>query len=192
MTDPYQSPNVDPTAYNPNLPLASAQSGVPKVFGILHIIYAVIGGCTGLLNLASPLLVKTAYAGVLEKSGGNPALQAVIDKLVTISMIDGASRLILAIILLIAGIQLLKRKASGAKLSKMWAVIRMIIAVPLVYLTVTTQVELMSVIANAASTNVSTASNGVGIGLGIVILCIYPLVTLIFMSQATVKNSLTQ
>lgn len=100
--------------------------------------------------------------------------------------------MILAVLLLMAGIQLLKRKAAGAKLSKIWAIIRLIIAVPLVYLTVTAQAELMFAINEVAPTSLARASNGVGIGLGIVVLCIYPLFTLIFMSQATVKNTLTQ
>lgn len=195
--DPYQAPETDATNHDAEILLPSAISSVPKVFGILHIIYAVIGGLVGLGNIATPYFIKAALGpsvhDVIGAGKDTDTLNTLIDRYIMISTVDGTIRIILAIVLLIAGIHLLQKKAYGVKFTKLWAITRMFVAAPLVYLTTIANAEVTNLIAQSNSGVAATlGGNGVGIGFGIVLLCIYPLVSVIMLSHQTVKNSLTK
>lgn len=120
------------------------------MFGVLHIVYAVIGGLGGLVVMTS----HRTFTGLFSTFAQNPdnSREAISrsDRALAdwgpIAAVDDTIRIILAVVLLIAGIQLLQRKTSGVKFTRLWAVTRIIVAIPLVYLTLSIQMEAMAAI----------------------------------------------
>ena len=71
-------------------------SSVPKVFGIIHIIYAAIGGLVALLGLGGGAMAKTVFKTMEDQAreeGANlePFTNA-LDGLMTVSMIQSSLR----------------------------------------------------------------------------------------------------
>lgn len=196
--DPYQSPHSNPAAAPPAHP--EQVSPVPKVFGIIHLVYGGLGGLMALLSFGTSKILELTSKPIIqqaEAAGKSPdAYLAAIDEVTKYSMIDGALKLILSVILIIAGINLIKYRLKGAKLSKIWAIARILVAI------------FVTIISSKASIAVSreqfalmgdeAASMGkmmesmatMGIVMGILTLSIYPIVTLIFMTRPKVIASL--
>ncbi|MGJ8698279.1 MAG: hypothetical protein ACSHYF_18305 [Verrucomicrobiaceae bacterium] len=198
--NPYQSPESNPAApapANPNL-LPSAISSAPKVFGILHLIYAAIGLIVGIANAASSIIVRKIYETLhslvrdQNEAIGTAHFEAALNKLIFISTIDGVFRIIMAILLFVTGIHLLQKKSSALKLNRIWAVTRIIAAVPLVILVGQAEQVLQTVMAgNIPPEGFSMGANsGLSSAFGIIILSVYPLISLIILSQQSVKNAL--
>ncbi len=174
-------------------------SNIPKIFGIIHIVYAVIGGGMGLIGVISALfLQKTGVFSEIEKldgeGGSMEGISSYMDELSRWSLIDGVVKIILAILLLFAGIMLLKRKTIGAKLSKLWAILRILFAVPMTYFSTVATMKMQEGLlqADSASGIASSVSSFALVGaiVGILMLSIYPIVTLVFMSKRFLKDSL--
>ncbi len=196
--NPYKTPTASDPASAQSLPM-NQSSDIPKIFGIIHIVYAVIGGGMGLIGVISALfLQKTGVFSGIEKlqgeGGSMEGISSYMDELSRWSLIDGVVKIILAIILLFAGIMLLKRKIIGAKLSKLWAILRILSVVPMSYFSTVATMKMQEGLfqggsAAAATANV-TSLTLLGAIVGNIFVIIYPIVTLVFMLKFFLKDSL--
>ncbi|MEN8796713.1 MAG: hypothetical protein ABF328_08400, partial [Akkermansiaceae bacterium] len=175
-------------------------SSVPKVFGIIHLVYAGLGMIGGLMGLANPALAKFTTGPILEiakKSGkSTEAYESAVAETARYAMMNGVVQIALAILLLIAGLNLIKYQLKGAKLSKIWALARIPLAIVFSFLSMdatkrmmTTQNELIGT-GNPSMDNMMETMGTVGIVFGILMVSVYPILTLIFLSRAKVMASL--
>lgn len=193
--DPYQTPAAGAAAPAGMPPQRSA---IPKVFGILHIIYASIGGLVALFGLGAGAILSAATDTIkteAEKEGQDvSAFTEALDSMMTASMIQSAFSILFAILLLVAGIQLVRYKKSGGKLSTIWAIARIVVAIPVSFMAASAQTKFQDAIQDlnpeGAALDMS-AFAGAGAVIGIILVSIYPILTLIFVNQAKAKESLT-
>lgn len=196
--NPYQSTETDSTPLAP--PVMEQPSSVPKVFGIIHLVYAGLGMIGGLMGLANPALAKFTTGPILEiakKSGkSTEAYESAVAETARYAMMNGVVQIALAILLLIAGLNLIKYQLKGAKLSKIWALARIPLAIVFSFLSMdatkrmmTTQNELIGT-GNPSMDNMMETMGTVGIVFGILMVSVYPILTLIFLSRAKVMASL--
>lgn len=175
-------------------------SSVPKVFGIIHLAYAGLGILAGIAGLANPLLTSLTTKPIItaaQTAGkSTEAYEAAIKEAAGYAMINGAIQIILAIFLAIAGIHLLKYRLKGAKLSKIWALVRIPLAIVFALTSLSptkammvTQTELMGAEGNPLSGMMESMGN-LSVIMNIVMLSVYPIVTLIFMTRPKVIASL--
>lgn len=196
--NPYQSTETDSTPLAP--PVMEQPSSVPKVFGIIHLVYAGLGMIGGLMGLANPALAKFTTGPILEtakKTGkSTEAYESAVAETARYAMMNGVVQIALAILLLIAGLNLIKYQLKGAKLSKIWALARIPLAIVFSFLSMdatkrmmTTQNELIGT-GNPSMDNMMETMGTVGIVFGILMVSVYPILTLIFLSRAKVMASL--
>lgn len=196
--NPYQSTKTDSTPLAS--PVIEQPSSVPKVFGIIHLVYAGLGMIGGLMGLANPALAKFTTGPILEiakKSGkSTEAYESAVAETARYAMMNGVVQIALAILLLIAGLNLIKYQLKGAKLSKIWALARIPLAIVFSFLSMdatkrmmTTQNELIGT-GNPSMDNMMETMGTVGIVFGILMVSVYPILTLIFLSRAKVMASL--
>lgn len=192
--NPYQSPSAEQTG--PPSPPAQP-SGIPKVFGILHIIYAALGGLLALLGLGGGALMKAMFqeaTKVAREEGQDISkVTGALDSLITISMVQSVVAIVFAALLLVAGIKLLKYQDSGRKLSNIWAISRMVVAIPLAFMAISAQATLQEEIQNLSRETSAidmSAMAGVGGLIGVVLVCIYPVLSLIFLNKEKSKAAL--
>lgn len=192
QASPYQVPQsgMSPVTM-PDLPPA-APTVIPKVFGIIHICYAVLGGLGALASVVSMMVLRQLANGGGEFETLQPMLDAMVE-METYMYCDMAVKLILAMMLLVAGIGLLKRRRWSLKLSVGWAVARVVAAVGMMVwglqVTARFQEQLVGT-QDAQEVQIQQISQGVGNVLGIVFVCVYPVVTLIFLSKKKVKDAM--
>lgn len=116
-----------------------------------------------------------------------------LDSLITISMIQSVVAIVFAALLLVAGIKLLKYQDSGRKLSNIWAISRMVVAIPLAFMAISAQATLQEEIQNLSKQTSGldmSAMAGVGGLISIVLVCIYPVLSLVFVNQDKSKAAL--
>lgn len=193
-----QNPYQSPVAGQSGPPMPGAQpSGIPKVFGILHIIYAAIGGLVALLGLGAGALMKTMFQPLTDsaKEAGEdiaPVTDA-LDSLMTVTMIQSVFSVGFAVLLLVAGIKLVKYQQSGRKLSNIWAIARMVVAIPLAFMSVNAnsklQEEIQKLSSETAALDMGTMA-GLGGLVGFILVCVYPILSLIFVNKEKAKASL--
>lgn len=194
MTDapsPYQVPQSGMSAPPPPEAFPESRSPVPKVFGIINIVYACIGGIWALFSLGIVLLMKSL---VVNNSGeAGPALAA-YDKLLVYTYVDAALKALLAGVLLAAGVGLLRKRMWAQKATVFWAVVRMVTAVLMVVLTLGPSREFQEV-ANQGQrgqqAEFQQMAQGFGAVFGVIFVCIYPVLCLVFMSKKSVKDALS-
>ena len=181
------SPEVSPTL-PPAMPTA-----LPKVFGIIHICYAVLGGLVACLGVLGVFAMK-----LLAEKGGDDfkEMQPIVDAyggMETYMYVDAGLKLLLGVLLLAAGIGLVKRKAWGIKLSLTWAVSRIVVAAGMLFwgLRVASEFQDSLVISqDSEQVKFQEMTQGVGNVLGIVMVCVYPVICLIFLSRKNVRDVL--
>lgn len=199
MTDnPYQASATDSTPTTP--PMMEQPSSVPKVFGIIHLIYAGLGILAGIAGLANPALTKLTTGPIIaqarEAGKSTEAYGAAISEVARYAMINGVIQITLAILLAVAGIQLLKYRLKGAKLSKIWAIVRIPLAIVFALISLNptkammvTQNELMGAEGNPLA-GMMESMGTLSVIMNILMLSIYPVVTLIFMTRPKVIAAL--
>ena len=160
-------PRVAPVAMAP-------QTKVPKVFGILHIVFGVIcGGCSGF--------------GIFANLG---ALALVSDDLksyfLVMSIISGLL-IFMYILLLVGGIGLLMSRTWGRTLSLVYGVVAILLNIAnLLAQTVFVPASLST----SSGSEAEAIGRGIGMMIAMVVMFIYPIIVLIFMSKANVKAAL--
>lgn len=196
--NPYQATETDSTPSIPALP--QQRSSAPKVLGIIHFVYAGLGLIAGLSGVASPALTKLTTKPIIDaaqKVGKSSAeYQAAVQEIARLSLMNGVVQIVLAVLLAIAGFHLIKFRLKGAKLSKLWATIRIPAAIIFAFLSVgptqkmmIAQSELMSAGDNPMVKLMDTIGSA-SVIMNVVFLSIYPIVTLAFMTRKKVVSAL--
>jgi len=179
-------------APSPDLPPA-LPTPVPKVFGIIHICYAVLGAVISFFGLVAMVAMKVlAEKGGEEFKGMRPIIDA-YGGMANYMYVDVALKLILAVMLLVAGIGLLKRKVWSIKLSVAWAVSQMLVAGGMLFWGLSVASEFQEKLGGAQSVDqeqFQQVSQGVGNVMGIIIILVYPVLTLIFLTKKNVRDAM--
>ena len=179
-------------AVSPDLPPA-LPSPVPKVFGIIHICYAVLGGVGAFFGLIAMFAMK-----MLAEKGGEEfkEIQPIVEAysgMASYMYVDVALKLLLGVLLLVAGIGLLKRKAWAIKLSVVWAVSRMIIAAGMLFWGLSVAAEFQDSLGGASGeqqVKIEQMTQSVGNVMGIIMISVYPVVSLIFLTKKNVRDAM--
>ncbi len=196
-SSPYLAPQSGMSAPPVETPSAVTTS-IPKVFGIIHIVYACIGMVGAIFGVGVFLLMET----VLTKTGGEiQEMDAFLEAYSTMAIytyIDAGIKIMLGVCLLVAGIGLLKRRLWAQKVSILWAVVRVVVAIVMTVVTYGASIEFQERMAEVTQSqqgqieqsqfqaNIQNLSSV----FSVIMVCIYPVLTIIFLSKKVVKDSL--
>jgi hypothetical protein len=193
---PYQSPSQGP----PTLPpvLAGDPSAV-KVFGIMHLVLAGLGVLMALwglfIALAGNPFLKLTHS-MPEMKAQYEAQMAMQEKLNPYSIATSVLSLLVAIPMVIAGIKMLKRQKSGLKWSNRYAIFSLAAKVITLILALTFVVPAMQEMTGEimgeakipkAASGIIGASMAGGTIIGVVMTCIYPVLSLIILNRPATK-----
>ena len=199
MSDnPYQAAETDSTPVGP--PTLEQPSSIPKVFGIIHLVYAGLGVISGIASFGSSAFTKLTSGPIIEiaqKNGkSTAAYEAAIEQLGRYAMVNGIIQIALAILILIAGLNLLKYRLKGASLSRLWALIRIPCAIIIAALTMGPTSKMLAAQSDLISTDntpmsgMMDAMGAFSVVMNVVMVSIYPIITLVFMTRQKVIASL--
>ncbi len=143
MTPPAPPTQAGPVAYT------TAPSGWPKVIGVISIVLgslAAVGGCIGTVMQLSMGALKGFLEKVTPKGAGPDPLATweAMERFAPWTMAVQLLLMAVAILLLIAGIGLVRRRRWSIKAGVVWAVLKILAVVPnavLTYVTVNAQME---------------------------------------------------
>ena len=196
---PYGTPqsgmSPPPLEANPQVP-----SSIPKVLGIIHIVYACLGMIGAAFGVLGMVVMKAIMAPDLgDEVEGLDVFFSAYDKMAMYSYIDAGIKVILGLVLLIAGIGLLKKKLWAQKLSVTWSVVRIIVGIGMTILSYGAALQFQQDIADSTQTNgdqmdqfgLQSSMQGVSSVMGVFVLSAYPVVSLILLSKKSVKDSLS-
>jgi len=194
QTSPYMAPQSGMTEPPPEA-VPQVDTPIPKVFGIIHIVYAGLGVVGAAIGVGAIFVMKAVGAQGGDEVAELGSFLEAYDKIAIYAYIDAGLKLILGITLLIAGVGLLKKKLWAKKLSITWAVVRMITAIVMVFLTYGASLEMQESLSQQDSSQfdegaLQSGIQGVSNVLGVIFLSIYPIVTIIFLSKKSVRDYL--
>lgn len=210
MDNPYSAPNM---VQPPSGQAFHLEPRAIKVFGVLHIIFAGFGILSVLFGLVFIFAVEPIFNMLAEnmaESGGSAAEQEAAEIIRLLGdMYQGmipyyavwtAISAVLVILLMRAGVLLVKKRKNAASASHLWSwavVGATIINIPISLLyTLPLQREFQEKITEATGTAATSASpfesasEIVGLIFGVVIALIYPILALIFLKRANVTEFL--
>lgn len=146
---PSMTPPIPPTEPFGYVPIASRPSW-PKVIGIISIVLGSLGTLQGCSTALSPFFLPFAadFMRAMPPQAQNPGVDSltVAQKWLPWTVTQGLLSLAVAILLLVSGIGLLQRRPWGVSASRVWAVIKILLAAfvgVLTYYIVGDQVEAM-------------------------------------------------
>ncbi len=193
---PYQPPSQGP----PTLPPALA--GDPpavKVFGVLHLVLAGIG----ILGALWGLFIALVGNPFLKSLQSIPEMKAQYDiqiamqeKIGPYSAITSALSLLIAIPMIIAGIKMLKKRRTGLKWSNIYAISSLGAKVAILIITITILVPAMQEMTRGIAgkgkteetfTNIMNMTMTGSAIIGVVITCIYPVLSLAILNRPATK-----
>ena len=178
-----QEPSNNPYAY-------VGEPAVVKVFGILHLIFAGLG----ILSVCWGLFIVIFGNPLLKLTPSTPQMQAQMEaqaKLHPMTVATSILSLLVAVPMIIAGIQLLKSRKTALKWSNIYAfsslgakvsnLILIVIAIP-------TMLEISKTLmpSSAGVDGMGMAMVGGAVG-SVVVTCLYPVLTLILLNRPAVK-----
>ncbi len=174
--------------------LPALPSSVPKVFGIIHIIYGAFGLISAVFSVGAFAALKA-----LVPKGEIKEFDAMIDAyegIVSFAYADMILKVVFGIVLITAGIGLLRRKRWAVGTSIFWAVSRMVAAVVMIVIMAEPTRVFQEKVYAANSQGgeqlqeFQQMATGVGNIVGVVMVCIYPILCLVFLARGNVKQSL--
>ncbi len=179
MSEPV-NPFESPASLNPQASQEPPRSKAPKVFGILHIIFA----CLGILAVAGNLASKTVQKQIDNLPADLPShIFDTYETLKTYNLIEMLLKFVLGVLLLVAGIQLLRYRKMGVKLTNLWASARIIVSLIFAFL-------LYDILEDLSSLSKEGSAYNFGVVIGMQIVCIYPIVCLIMLNRESVTKDL--
>ncbi len=195
-TSPYQVPDSSvseqpPVGMPPALP-----SKAPTVFGIIHLCYSALGLVSIALSFGGLYAIKALFSTFKANGNESEVILNAYEAVVQYTYINMAATVTFAIILLIAGIGLLKKKRWAQKLSIFWAVARIITVIVMTYLSAGVvgefhdEVNKMSGVKNEGLEQMQASLEGAGHVLSIITVSLYPVLCLIFLSLQSTKRAL--
>jgi len=176
----------------PQMP-GETSTPIPKVFGIIHICYAVFGMVFSFFGIVGIVLMRKFVANGGEEFKELGTVVNAWEGMTTYLYVDVALKLVLGVVLLVAGIGLLRKKAWSVKVSMVWSISRAVAAIGMLVWGLSVAAEFQEKLApvkDAQQAQIQQVSQGVGNVLGIVFILIYPVVSLIFLSKKSVRDSL--
>ena len=192
-TTPYAAPQTNPIPQQamPQGELGQVRSVVPKVFGILHIVYASLGLIFALFSLALYANFDKIYAklGLSDQEIEN--LLAAMESSKNYTYIAVVVSIGLSILLILAGIKLLKYKGKGVQITKTFYIIRILAAVSIGYLQQVAQADYQEQLAQINHSQTAQLSPILSLMIGLVMVSIYPIVALIMLTRPNVQKDLT-
>ena len=190
---PYQPPlSQGPTTFP--LPVGGVPPAV-NVFGILHLVFAGLGVLSG----AWGLFMIVAGNPFLKMSQGNPRLSAqyeaqlaMQEKISPVTITSAILSFVVAVPMVIAGIQLLRKRKNGLKWSNtyVWSslgakFVNLVLAATILVPAMTEMTRGMTAnarVPGSFSSIMAGAMAGGAIG-GVLISCIYPILTLVLLNR---------
>ena len=194
---PYEAPGIQSSegAVDPEMP----KSMVPKVLGIIHIVYAILGIVAQLFGIVSMVFVGEMMEQIQETMGPQEnQISSVLDygdTLMTYTIINALVVCLICGLLIFAGVKLMKYKQIGAKLSQVWAYIRIAWAIIYTVISFDVMMEYQARVNGMNSEMPSSMVNAISIGsmaIGVIVLLVYPVVVLIYMNSNKVRQSLSK
>lgn len=198
----------DNSPYQPPLPqappaLSPAMFGMPpvvKVMAILHLVFAGLGVITaawGLLSavVTNPLLKMTRSSPELDDHLN--AQLAMQEEILPLTITSSILSLLVAIPMIIAGVQMLRKRRNGLKCSNVYAISSLGAKCVNLVLTFTIMVPAMERMTDGLMKgapmppSASGAMTGVMAGTaiaGVLVSCVYPVLTLILLNRPFVKS----
>jgi hypothetical protein len=193
----------DPSIYQPTLPQPPpgvlpplTRPPVVLVFAILHLVFAGLGLMGGAWNL----FVAIAGNPLLKIGGPTPGMEAQLamqDKIGWATVVSAILSLLIAVPMIIAGIQMLRDRKNGLKWSNIYAYASLFAkAVGMVLIVVVVMPasrEMMDTLMNdpkfpaGMRSTMSGAMTG-GAILTVVLSCIYPVLTLVLLNRPAIKE----
>jgi hypothetical protein len=199
-----------PSPYQPPLPQTGPPAlpqpwigdpSVVKVLGILHLIFAGLG----LLQAAFGAVTVIFGNPLLKLMPKTPAMEAQMamqtamqTKMMPVTIAGTVISLLIAVPMVIAGIKMLKKRRSGLKWSNLYAwtsiggkVINMILVVSVMLPAMRAMMHGISRSGPplpAQMETIMSVSTTVGAIIGVVFTCIYPVLTLILLNRAPIKD----
>ncbi len=192
MSDnPFQSPeNLDQTGSSKVEPTAKVPVSV-TVFGVLHLVFGVLGVCGAIFGVAG-LVIENMN---LPDQPAN-AVAEVMNKSVvftTLTRLNIGFSFLITVLLIVAGISLLKKKKLGRKLSNVYGIYGVVMPLITIFLFVVVfrsdLLPLTQKIENGPELAVGVITFWASIG-GAVFGMIYPILVLIFLNRRVVKEAL--
>jgi hypothetical protein len=197
-TFPYQPPQPPEFTYLP--PGMTTEPPVVKIFGVLHLVlagYGLLFSAWGLFIAiaGNPMLKFFPASGPMAKSmDAQLAMQA---KIMPATLTASILSIVIAVPMIIAGIQLLKGRKSGLVWSNRYAYtslaakcVNLILAVVIVIpaMREMTQGLLRGTRAPGLPENLMSVVMASSVILGVVMGCIYPILSLVLMNRPRVKE----
>jgi len=164
----------------------------PTVIGVISIVFGA-GACLGgVWGLFAPQFLDLMAKQMPQ---GQAEMFSAVQEWSTWMVVNAALTVIIALVLLAAGIELVRRRARGVKLCRVWAVLKIIFGIVGAYIGLQIQ--------QAQFREMSQGNLPVGGGFYVVVgvvsmvfgiawTCAYPVFLLIWFSRAKVKNEYTQ
>lgn len=105
-------------------PVQSPQTSWPTVVGIIMIVLGALGSCINLWGVVAPVVMQALLSTTQDQDPSTQAAAKAMAEHRVILTISGVMNLVLAAMLLTAGILLVKRSAGAARLSVIYAWLR--------------------------------------------------------------------
>lgn len=176
-----------------------AQTGQPqpvKIFGIMHVIFSAFGILFGLWGLlvvlvGNPLMKFMSQSP--EMRAQMQAQQAMQDQMMEVTLIATFLGLLIAGLMLTAGIRLLQKRRSGLKWSNRYAwtslvgkLVNLIIALAYTY-PIMKESNALAASGSPMGGAMESVMLASMIG-GVLVACVYPVLTLVFLNRPKVKT----
>ena len=166
--------NLSGMPMSPGMAMPHEPTKIPKVFGILHIVFGVLCGIC-------------AVTGMVGNFGGAAVVQVEeISNYFTILGIISVLTGIANLILLIGGIGLLKYAKWGRTLSMVYSILAIIVGLA----NVTWQFFMKPESMGTMSSEAEAVGRSIGLVVGAVMILIYPIITIVFMNKQVTKDAL--
>lgn len=192
-----QPPPLTPQEMTARQTAEYANVGQPqtvKIFGIMHVIFAGFG----LLSLIWTVILLTAGNPVFlfmpktpEIAAQIKAQEAMQGQMMSVTVVSGLLTLVIGSIMLVAGIQLLKKRKAGLKWSNRYAWTSLAgKAVNIVLAFAFTMPVMKNSLASGGGSLPVGAPEAIMIGsivFGIVLTCLYPILALVLLNRPTTK-----
>ncbi len=171
-------------------PIAAEPSHWPTPIGVIAIVLGALGFLGGAANLLQPLILDFVAAAMPDQM---KAQMDVTRRWMPTTMTLNAFQSLLALLLLVAGVMVLRRRPAGATLAVTWAILKMIVAVAASYVGYLVQGETMKAIAEAGQSPPGFAAFSgplaiLGLALGLLWGWAFPVFMLIWFARRPIRR----
>lgn len=191
-SDIYQAPSVAVASTPP--PVPQIKPPVVTVFGVLHLVFAALGLLMAAWSLLG-MIMGDIFSGLTsqQQMAAQAALQDKMDPMTIVSIVCSV---VVAVPMIVAGIKLLKNGSGALKWSNIYAYLSLftkMVSVVLVFVIMVPAMKEMEDLVTGGEplpggmSKWISGSMLIGALLGVVVSCIYPVMTLIFLNSRASK-----